>query len=430
MSWILGEKIYVLGVGFIVTVILARQLGPENFGVLSYAISLTSIFAITGHMGLAGLVVRELVKNRDQSHITLGSAGLLKGLGMFSGYLLLLAYVMLFEESQSIEFFAIIVIGGTIIFGSSQIFNSWFESRVQAKYISISSALSFSVGAMLKLVFVCFGLGVVWISTAYLIQSILLFLFLIFFYCLKADLSLLLWTVRLTKVRFFLIKGLPVFLSAVFAMIYLKVDQVMLRWMVGVEEVGVYAVASRISEVWYFVPTAIVASIFPRLIEIHSQDIDRFNKRLQQVVDLLFVLAVCVAISVAIVAEPIIGFFFGDAYSDASIILAVHIWAAVFIFMRAALSKWILINELFTFSLVTQASGALFNLIMNFLLIPSFGGKGAAIATLLSYSMASYFVLVFYKPSRVMFWMMTRSFFLPVRILCAARLNPRRSHSG
>jgi len=67
------------------------------------------------------------------------------------------------------------------------------------------------------------------------------------------------------------------------------------------------------------------------------------------------------------------------------------------------------------FSLITQGFGALANVGLNLLLIPHYAGYGAAIATLLSYAVASYFALFFYKKSRPVFWMMSYAMLAPVR---------------
>ena len=135
----------------------------------------------------------------------------------------------------------------------------------------------------------------------------------------------------------------------------------MLRWLVGIEEVGIYSVAVRLSEVWYVLPAVLVSSLYPRLIKLYAGDVMHFRQRLQQVFDLLSSLAIVIAVLVAVVAQPLIDFLFGINYSESAPILSLHIWAAVFIFMRAALSKWILITDMLVFSMVTQGLGALVN---------------------------------------------------------------------
>jgi Na+-driven multidrug efflux pump len=77
--------------------------------------------------------------------------------------------------------------------------------------------------------------------------------------------------------------------------------------------------------------------------------------------------------------------------------------------MRALFSKWILAEELFKLSLITQCLGAISNIVLNYFFIQSMGGVGAAWATLISYSIASYFGLILHPRSRTIFIMMTKS---------------------
>src|SRR5690606_29446254 len=219
------------------------------------------------------------------------------------------------------------------------------------------------------------------------------------------------------KARELFAQGWLIYLGALFAVINIKVDQVMLRWLGDPELVGAYAVAAQLSETWYFVPTAIVATFFPKLIELRNKNEKEFYLRLQQLLDFLCVMAVVVALLMTWCGKWLIMFFFGADYAASAAVLVIHIWAAVFIFMRAAFSRWILIEGLLVFSLVTQGLGALVNVVLNFFLIPSFGAEGAAYATLISYAVSSYVSLVFYDKSRRIFWLMTKSFVSPFRYL-------------
>ena len=131
--------------------------------------------------------------------------------------------------------------------------------------------------------------------------------------------------------------------------------------------------------------------------------------------DLLFILAFGVAIVVTLIAQPLITMVFGQVYQVAAPILMIHIWAALFIFMRALFSKWILIEDVLIFSMLTHGLGALFNVALNYWLIPHYGGVGAAYATLFSYATSSYLALLLYSKTRPVFWMMTKSIFSPIR---------------
>lgn len=408
----MGDKIAALGVGFLVTAVIARYLGPKDFGIYSYAISTAALFAAAGHMGLSGLVVREIVKKPDERGVILGTTLGLKFIGMAVGYLVLLIYALSYEGLGSIGFTMLAIAGAVLLFRPFDVIDFWFQSFVQARYVAVAriSGLAFASG--LKLLFAFLGASVTYIVTANLIQAIVVALVLILIYKVRSNLKFSEWNFSWPKAKELFNQGWVVYLGSIFSVIYLKVDQVMLRWLEGAEAVGVYAVAAQLSEAWYFVPSAIVASFFPKLIKLKENDSERFNIRLQQLFDLLFVLAVGVAIIMTLLSGWLIDFFFGQHYLESASVLVIHVWAAVFVFMRAAFSKWILIENALVFSLITQGAGALMNVILNYFLIPKFGAQGAAYATLVSYSFSSFFSLLIYSKTRSVFFMMVRTMFL------------------
>ena len=407
--WIMADKFLGLGVAFLITVVVARYLGPEDFGVFSYVISLVGLFAVAGHMGLAGLVVREIVSKPSDRGLILGTTFILKLTGMAIGYLALLVYGYYYEGIESVEFFLIAILGSTLLLRSVDTIDYWFQSFVQAKYVSISNLIGLFSSSIAKLLFVFGGFSLAYFVLANVLQVVILGLVLLFFYITKSDLRIREWSFSWVKVKKLLGQGWLIYLGSIFAIINLKMDQVMLKWYQGAEQVGIYAVAAQISEAWYFIPTAIVASFFPKFIELREKNNEQYQVRLQQLFDILFLLALTVAVIVTFGGGLLINIFFGEQYEASAGILVVHIWAAIFIFMRALFSRWILMEDALVFSLITQGFGAVVNVILNYFWIQEYGALGAAYATLLSYAASSYIALLLYKKTRPVFWMMCKS---------------------
>jgi O-antigen/teichoic acid export membrane protein len=416
-SWIMTERMLSMGILFLVTIIVARYLGPEQFGILSYAISLVALFSSAGHMGLSGLVVREIVKHPKQRKETLGSTFWIKLFGFSVGFILLLLFISFTEEIGGAEFWVVIIVAASMFFQSSNVIDFWFEAHLQAKYSSISKIVAIVVSSAFKIVLALAGTHIIFFAFANIIQTALSAIVLFYFYKKFSDIPISEWKASLTKAKELLKQGWMIFLGSIFAVMYLKMDQIMLKWFAGSEEVGIYAVAATLSEAWYFFPVAIVASFFPRLIKLKDSNPELYRSRLQQIFDLLFMLALVIALFITFMAQPIISFMFGQSYFESANILVVHIWAALFIFMRAAFSKWILIENVLMFSLITQGLGALVNILLNLIFIPKYGGMGAAYATLISYATASYIALVFYSKTRTVFLMMTNAIVSPLRYL-------------
>ena len=411
----MGEKVLGLALTFVATVFVARYLGPEDFGSLAYALSLAALFAAAGHMGLSGLVVREIVKDEADRGETLGTVALLKLLGMGAGYAVLLIYAASYEGVGSTEFYLIAFAGAALLFRPMDVIDFWFQAFVQARYTAIARISSHLATTAFKLALVFAGSSLVYFATAQILQAALAALFLLVFFWLKAEMRIAHWRFSGARAKELLSQGWLIYLGTLFAVIYLKVDQVMLRWLADTQEVGQYAVAAQISEAWYFVPTAIVASFFPKLIKLREENEALFKYRLQQLFDALLLMGLAVAVVMTIAAPWIISVFFGADYAASASILVIHIWAAIFIFMRAAFSRWILIENVLVFSLITQGLGALANVLLNFALIPAHGGIGAAYATLLSYATASFMALFFYSRTRPVFWQMAWALLSPIR---------------
>jgi O-antigen/teichoic acid export membrane protein len=173
-------------------------------------------------------------------------------------------------------------------------------------------------------------------------------------------------------------------------MVYLKIDQFMLGQMRGMTEVGTYAIAARLSEVWYFVPAAIASAIFPRLLQLRAGDPPKYVERLKQSLRYLFWAGLAIAIAVTLAAPMLVTVIFGNEYRDAGIILAIHVWACPAVFMGMAIEKWLVAEDLLKFLVWRQLLSAGANVGLNLLLIPAYGGVGAAVATVASYTLAYY----------------------------------------
>ena len=416
-SWMLADKLIRMGIVLLVNILVARYLGPDNFGLLAYSISLVSILSITTHMGLSGLVVKELVSFPYESGEILATVFYLKLLGSIIGFVLLLGLNIYTEEIFSINFFVLLVISFSIFLKPFEAIDFWFLANVQAKYTAITNTIALVITSVLKVVFIYSSLNLVWFALANFTQSFLVAVLLIYFFYKRVKLSIQILKFSFDKAKYLLSKSWMIMLGSFFAIIYLKIDQIMLKWMIGNESVGIYAIASSLSEVWYFLPTIIVTSLFPKIIEMKDNNSIDYNKRLQQLFDLLFILALLVAIIVYLIADNLILLLYGKEYEMVGTIQSIHIWAGIFIFMRALFSKWIIIEDVLVFSLITQGFGALANVVLNFILIPYYGVYGAAIATLFSYAMASYVMLAFYAKTRGVFWMMTKAMISPIRYI-------------
>jgi PST family polysaccharide transporter len=193
----------------------------------------------------------------------------------------------------------------------------------------------------------------------------------------------------------------PLLLSGIAITLNMKIDQVMLGFMADDTEVGVYSVAVRISEVWYFMIGIALASVFPYLTKNHSDKTPTLSRKWEQAYRLMFWLSFGFAVAISLLAAPLIEFLFGPDYEMAAIVLAIHVWAGINVAIGSVWSKWILLENKTKIGLYAQLIAAFLNIVFNIALIPRFGAVGAAIATLLSYYISGFVSYGMYKPKEV-----------------------------
>ena len=195
--------------------------------------------------------------------------------------------------------------------------------------------------------------------------------------------------------------------------IYMKVDQVMIGEMLGEQEVGIYSAAVRLVEMWYIVPAIISMSFFPAMYKLKFNNPERYLQRIQQFLDFMVIVSVVAGILILIVAEQLVVLIYGSEYRGAVGVLQVYIWSSVFVFLMIATSSYLIAENKTMFLLFRHVLGMLVNVTLNWLLIPLYGIKGSAFATLIAYLFVAYLSSCLYKGMWSLFIMETRALFLP-----------------
>ena len=411
-SWVLIEKIIRFTVGLFVGVWVARYLGPERFGLLSYAQSFVGLFTIIASLGLDGIVVRELVKNNNLNDEIIGTAFWLKLIAAF-GVLLLLAIAINFTSNDTYTNILIFIIASATIFQSFNVVDFYFQSKVMSKFVVYANIISLLISSVVKITLILNEAPLVAFAWVILFDSFVLTCGFIYFY-IKKNLKFKIKNLKLKiKTATSLLKdSWPLILSGIAISIYMKIDQVMIKEMMNAEAVGQYAAAVRLSEVWYFIPMVITASLFPAIINAKKQSEDLYYARLQRLLDFMFWMAIAIALPMTFLSDRIVELLYGAQYNQAGSVLMIHIWAGVFVFLGVASSKWFLVENLKMLSLQKAFYGMITNIILNLILIPKYGIQGAAFATLVSQATATYITDFFQIKTRKIFYMKSKTIFL------------------
>ena len=406
-SWLMGERILRMVVGLFVGIWVARYLGPEEFGLFSYAQSFVGLFMAIATLGLDGIVVRELVKDQSKRDALLGTAFILKLIGAFIVLLLLFFTVNIISTDAQTKLL-IIVIASATIFQSMNVVDFYFQSKVLSRYVAFTNTFTLLISSAVKVWLILNGASLSAFAWVVLFDSVILSLGYIYFY-LKIGNRIKQWSFDKALAQSLLKDSWPLILSGIVISIYMKIDQVMIKEMLGAVAVGQYAAAVKISEAWYFVPMVIASSLFPAIIEAKKQSEALYYERLQKLYDLMVWMAVAIALPMTFLSDWVVDLLYGEQYSQAGSVLMVHIWAGVFVFLGVASGKWLLTENLQIFSTINTTIGAFTNISLNYILISNVGIEGAAWATLISYLIAAYLSLFIWKKTRVNFLNLTKS---------------------
>jgi len=381
--WMLFEKSLRIIAEIFVGIWVARYLSPENYGILNFSLSYVFVFSAVASLGLDRIIVRELVRDEKRRDVILGTSFTLKIIGAIILLLLLVISLFIFQIDNTTSVF-ILIIGISFIFKSFNIIESYFQAKVLAKYPAWSNTIMLFFSSLLKIILILFKAPLIAFVIVVLLESIVLALFYLVFYK-RRKLKVTLWKVDRTEAKRLLLISWPLMLSGVVVAILMRIDQLMIEWLMGsYNYVGQYAAAVRLSEGWSFISVVIITSLFPAIINAKKNNSEIYNQRMQRLYDLLVWLAVLIAIPSTIFADIIFRYLYGVAYLGSAIVLKIHVWSAVFGFIGVAYTQWLIVEGFTKKALYRSLFGVITNIILNILMIPKFGIKGAAIATLIS----------------------------------------------
>ncbi|WP_299492761.1 flippase [Acaryochloris sp. IP29b_bin.137] len=407
-GWLFADRILRMGVGIIVTVWIARYLGVEQFGLLNYATTFVALFSPLASLGLDEIVIKEIVSNPSRKEEILGTTFWLKFISAIVCLLLTVSCIFGFRHGDTLIISLVTILAASNIFQAFNIISLWFQSQIQSKYTVISKNTVFVVITIFKVILIIKKAPLIAFAWATSMEFIVSALGLAIVYRAKGF-SMRRWRWNFPMAKSLIRESFPLIFSGISIMIYMKIDQIMLGEMVGDTAVGIYSAATRISEVWYFIPMAIASSISPSFYEKKNINKALYYKQIMQLHRLLVLVSLAIALPMTFLSGKVIVLFFSHDYAEAGNVLAIHIWATIFVFMGVATSSWFIAEGLTKFSMYRTVAGGIANVILNLLLIPRYASIGAAIATVISYSVAGFFIHAAHSRTRKIFQIQLQS---------------------
>lgn len=384
-GWIFFEKLFALITTFAVGIYLARYLGPSRFGLLSFSISYVALFSPLAALGIDSILVRELTKRPTDESLLMGSALVLKGLGT-AAMIGLVSISLRLQNLDGLTTGLILVISFSYLGEIFNIFDSYNRARVQANVSTWASLITRTIASILRVALILNTAPLMAFAIVILGEKLLLAVCYGFFYRLRLTVAQT-WAASTSSMRTLLRDAWPLALSGFAIMIYMKIDQVMLKLLLhDLSLVGYYGVATTLTEVWYFLPMVICMSLAPAITRSRIESPEKYLRRLQQLYSLLFLISLTLMTLLIMFSGPLVRGLYGQTYTASAGILKIYILSFIMTSLGVGTSQFLINENLTRISFVRTALGMGANIVLNLVLIPRYHALGAAWATVISYT--------------------------------------------
>ncbi|MBO1057648.1 MAG: flippase [Dolichospermum sp. JUN01] len=407
-GWLFADRILRMGVGLFVGVWVARYLGVEQFGVFNYATAFVALFSTLSTLGLDAIVVRSIVREPEKRAEILGTAFWLKLFGGIAALVLAVSSIIVVRHDDQLTISLVAILSSVGIFQAFDTIDLWFQSQVQSKYTVIAKNTAFVITALVKVTLISIQAPLIAFAWTALGEVGLGAIGLIISYRVRGY-SPWLWPWSSPLAKTLLKESWPLILSGLAIMVYMRIDQIMLGQMVGDKAVGLYSAATRICEVWYFIPTVITSSYAPEIYASRNLSDTIYYDKLRKLIRFLSLVSITLILPISLLSGTVVTFLYGNNYSEAIPILRIQILSSWFTFVGVGASPFFNEKGLTYLSFQRTLIGAIMNIILNLFLIPEYSGLGAATSTVISYGFGSVFVNAFNVKTRKVFFLQIKS---------------------
>lgn len=406
IGWLSSDRLIRMGGAILVSTVVARYLGPSQFGLLNLAIAIYMLFNILSNLGLDYLLVRDIVMHPDADQELLGTSFYLKVFASILTTVSAICFAWISNPGNSMVVIIVALLSISAIAQGFDVIEYYFQAKTLSRYSVVPKVIVFVAASIARVYAVLLHyplLAFAWIAAIEMLLS-------------ETALLISYWVYRSTfpKWKFqyahgsrLLKESWPLVLASLLVMIYMRTDQIMLGMLTNNRVVGYYSAAVRLSEIWYIIPTLICSSVMPRLLKYFNTDKTFYYRRIQLLYNYLVLISVTLALSMSVFSRPVVVLALGHDYLPAAGILTVHIWTGVFVFIGVLGAQQLIHENLVKIELQRAFLGAIANIGLNVVLIPRYGGIGSACATLVAQATASYFSDALNPRTRHLFRMKT-----------------------
>lgn len=414
--WLFSDQLFRMCTAMVTGVLIARYLGPARFGWLNYATAAVAMLTSVSELGINAIVVRELVREHSKTDDLMGAAWLLRGTGAGLGLAACMVVYIYGLAPVHTEGLLILIIGLGLLFQVFDLFDlllqangvprisAWIRTGANtivtvgklALIVLRAPVEAFAVAAVLEIALYAAGWWWVGRGRGWRISR---------------------WHPGGARIRSLLSESWPLTVSGLAVYTQAYADQLVVGSMLGASQLGQYAAAMRLVNVFSFLPVVVQIVAAPEIARAKVAGEPIYARRLHDVYRLMMVLFVAVAVPLILLGPEVVRLLYGRAYYGASALLPLLAFRLFFTNFGVARSMYITNDRLFRFALLTAVAGGATNVVMNILLVPHWGVPGAIASSLVSFAVTTFALEIFEPSARRNLRLMVSAVFMPWRPL-------------
>lgn len=381
-GWLVGDKVFTMIIGVFVMAIVTRYLGPDNYGLYNYALAFATLFTALSTLGLETLSVKSIVNKSEEEGTILFTSLVLRISGGIVLTFLSSIIIRFVAPNEPLIHMLVLIMSFTMVIKSLEVIEYWIQAYLKSKISSLIRIIASVFSSLFKVIFVLLEGNLLHLAFIFMSDALIIGIALIFAYFKNRDLQTK-WKFSFKYARNVLSQSWYLILSGLMITLYMQIDKIMLGSMLPSKvELGIYSAATQIASMWYFVPLAVVTSFTPVIMSKKEENGDSYLKTVQLLYTIVAWIGIGFGIFILMFSKIIINTIYGTDYSNAANILTVSIWAGTFAVLGSARAVWLISEGLQKYSIFYIGVGAIINISINFILIPIYGGIGAAVGTL------------------------------------------------
>lgn len=395
-GWLIGDKILRMLIGLFVGAWVARYLGPDQYGKLAYVVAFLAIFQAFSVLGLDSIIVRDIAQKTAIPNRILGTALVLRFLASALCFSAACFTIYILHPGGDELLLLVMFVGLGIIFQVADIVDLWFQSQSQSRRTVTAKATSYVFVAAVKIGLILKSAPLWAFAAAQGIETVVSAIALYIAY--KKYSVFEKWEWSLVVAKKMLRQSWPLLLSSLLIIIYMRSSQLFIKEFVDSSSVGIYSAAQVLSELWYFLPMTITASVAPVIARKKAEGEIVYIKALQHLFSMMWLISILISVSIALLSGYLVTALYGEAYRSSANILSIHIFTLIPVCFGVAQSIWLINENRSSLAIYQALAGAVSSVGLNFILIPNYGIIGAAIATVVSQFIQAFAVNALFAP--------------------------------